>query len=243
MDGHNRLSSSLARLRAVRHRDELAFALNDLCILYGLTHMAFLVVRVGGSTQQWPYFCTTYPAIWTKNYVDKHYFEIDPVVDIIRWGRTPVDWSSLHGKPPGVHEFFEDARSHGVGPNGLTVAIRGPGGERCLCSVASNLPTREWDRLRVASIHELHILAHYLNETVLAVTGLQGKGPARGLSRRETQCLQLLASGLIPKQITLELGISESSVRLYLRLARRKLAATTSHQAVAKASFLELIDL
>ncbi|WP_234841550.1 LuxR C-terminal-related transcriptional regulator, partial [Sinorhizobium meliloti] len=49
------------------------------------------------------------------------------------------------------------------------------------------------------------------------------------------------AIGRISKQIAADLGISENAVKLYLRSARIKLNAATSYQAVAKASFLELI--
>ena len=119
----------------------------------------------------------------------------------------------------------------------------GPNGERCLFSVASNLPKRDWSRLRASSIHELQILSHYLHETVFSATGLREIGRYRNLSRRESQCLQLLATGRISKQIAADLGISENSVKLYLRSGRLKLGAATSHHAVAKASFLELIEI
>ncbi|PND17805.1 hypothetical protein CN934_31845 [Ensifer sp. MMN_5] len=114
---------------------------------------------------------------------------------------------------------------------------------RSLFSVTSNLPKRDWSRLRASSIHELQILSHYLHETMLSASGLREIGRYRNLSRRESQCLQLLATGRISKQIAADLGISENAVKLYLRSARQKLGAFTSYHAVAKASFLELIKI
>ena len=210
---------------------------------YGLSHMTFLVAYIRGQSERYPYFCTTYPEAWTERYIDNGYFDIDPVIDVLRWGHLPVDWSSLDWRPPRASRFLKEARGHDIGPHGLTVPIRGPRGERCLFSVTSNRPKRDWSSLRASGIHELHILSHYLHETVLAVTGLRDSGHYRELSRRERQCLQLLATGRISKQIAAELGISESAVKLYLRSARTKLGASTSHQAIAKASFLELIEL
>lgn len=87
------------------------------------------------------------------------------------------------------------------------------------------------------------VLSHYLDETVVAITGLRDGAHYRDLSRRERQCLELLAGGRLSKQIAAALGISESAVKQYLRSARLKLGASTSHQAVAKASFFELISL
>ncbi|ARS66697.1 hypothetical protein SMRU11_04930 (plasmid) [Sinorhizobium meliloti RU11/001] len=98
----------------------------------------------------------------------------------------------------------------------MTIPIRGSKGERCLFSVSSNLPKRDWSRLRTSSIHELQILSHYLHETTLSASGLREVGRYRTLSRRETQCLQLLATGRISKQIAADLGISENAVKLYL---------------------------
>lgn len=243
MEDRKRLSSSLATLKAAKHRDQLNPALRAICARYGLSHVTFLVASVRGQSERYPFFCTTYSEAWTERYVGRGYFEIDPVIDVLHWGHLPVDWSSLDWRPAQASRFFNEARRHDIGPHGLTIPIRGPEGERCLFSVTSNRSRRDWSRLRASSIHELHILSHYLHETVLAVTSLRDPARYRGLSRRERQCLQLLAAGRISKQIAAALGISESAVKLYLRSARIKLGASTSQQAVAKASFHELIEL
>jgi len=243
MEDRKRLSSSLATLRAAKHRDQLNPALRELCTQYGLSHMTFLVARIRSQSERYPYYCTTYPEAWTRCYIDKSYFDIDPVIDVLRWGHLPVDWASLDWRSTRASRFFKEARRHDIGPHGLTIPIRGPRGERCLFSVTSNRSKRDWSRLRTSSIHDLHILSHYLHETVLALIGLRNPDGYRELSPRERQCLQLLATGRISKQIAAALGISESAVKLYLRSARTKLGASTSHQAAAKASFHELIEL
>lgn len=240
---HHRLSLSLRTLQGIKHRENLDPALEELCLRYGLSHMTFLVVCSGGRSGLYPYYCTTYPAAWTETYVEEHYFDIDPVIDVLRWGFLPVDWSSLDWRSTPAVRLLSEARSYDIGPHGLTIPIRGPKGERCLYSVTSNLSKRDWSRLRTSSVHELQILSHYLHETVLAATGVRELGHYRDLSRRESQCLQLLARGRIFKQIAADLGISENAVKLYLRSARIKLGASTSHHAVAKASFLELIKI
>ncbi|MEJ6850198.1 helix-turn-helix transcriptional regulator [Sinorhizobium fredii] len=242
MVDHHRLSLSLRTLHAAKHREALRPALDELGARYGLSHMTFLVVY-SGKSGLYPYYCTTYPETWTEIYVHKRYFDIDPVIDVLRWGFLPVDWSSVDRRSAPAARLFDEARSHNIGPHGLTIPIRGPKGERCLFSVTSNLSKRDWSRLRASSIHELQILSHYLHETVLSATGLRELGRYRDLSRREGQCLQLLARGRISKQIAADLEISENSVKLYLRSARLKLGASTSHHAVAKASFLELIEI
>lgn len=240
---HNRLSSSLRRLRSVAHREDLYPALSELCTGYGFTHMTFLVVHAGTATSTPPYFCTTYPDAWTAAYVDRGYFEIDPVIDVMRLGFLPVDWSALDWRSRPVGRLFKEACSYGIGSQGLTIPIRGANGERSLFSVTSNLPRRQWIRLRDSRVHEMQLLAHYLHETVFDALAFRKSVRMRQLSRRESQCLQLLAIGRISKQIAADLGISENAVKLYLRSARLKLRALTTYHAVAKATFLELIRL
>jgi DNA-binding CsgD family transcriptional regulator len=205
--------------------------------------MTFLVVRTGTISEAYPYYCSTYPSEWVRTYFANDYFTIDPVIGIARWGLLPVDWSTLDQRSAKISRLFDEAHVHGIGPNGLTIPTRGATGERCLFSVTSDLTEGDWSSLCTSNLHDLHILSYYLHEKVLTITGLREAARIRDLSRRERQCLQLLASGKIYKQIASALGISESAVRLYVRSARRKLSATTSHHAVAKACYLELIDL
>ncbi|MEB2846650.1 LuxR family transcriptional regulator [Rhizobiales bacterium RZME27] len=240
---NTRLSRSLAILQPVAHSSGFEPALRDIAAIYGLKHATCLVVRAGGGTDRYPLFFTTYPRKWADIYLSRSYFEIDPVVDIIRWARLPVDWSRLQKTSPAIVRFFEEARQHDVGLNGMTVPVRGPNGERSLFSVSSAQPAREWARISETHGHDFQILSHYMHDRVMSVVDISMTATVRRLSARERQCLEALASGLLPKQIAATLRISESAVRLYLRSARRKLGATTSYHAVARASLFELISV
>lgn len=126
---------------------------------------------------------------------------------------------------------------------GSVTIRRGAHGERTLFSVTSNLNRSDWLKLRDGHLGDLHVLSQHLHETVLSVAGLRTNERRRPLSRRERECLQLVARGLLSKQIAGVLEISESAVRLYLRSARLKFGAATVYQAVARASLLELIQI
>lgn len=236
-----RLSSSLTLLQSIDHSDQVENVLQQICALFSLKNIAFLVVRAGTASTQYPYYCTTYPKAWTEAYVAGNFFGIDPVLDILRWSRRPVDWSELDSGT--AREFFDNARQSDVGCHGMTFPLRGPHGERCLFSLSSDHSRADWSLLKTGSTHEFSIISLLLHEKVLSARGLPSWRPWRTLSRRERECLELIAAGLIPKQIAVKLSISESSVRLYLRSARRKLDARTSHQAVARASFFEMINI
>jgi len=241
MAGDTLLSMSIARLQSTLHQSELDFGLHEIASAFGVKHMTCLVLRARSELPRYPYYCTTYPDDWTRHYIDRQYFEIDPVVDIIRWGHLAVDWRRLERASPVIEHFFREAQINGVGINGMTVPVRGPRGERSLFSVSSELMSAEWEALSADHVHDFHILSHYMHEKLLAVAGLQMRTASRPLSSRERACLEGLASGLLAKQIAADLGISESAVRLYLRGARRKLGASTTYQAIARASLFELI--
>ncbi len=76
--------------------------------------MTFLV-WAGGASHSYPYYCTTYPEAWVTTYLEPGYFDVDPVLDIIRWGFLPVDWSfSSTGqiRPHPWHRFLWLDHSH-----------------------------------------------------------------------------------------------------------------------------------
>jgi DNA-binding CsgD family transcriptional regulator len=236
------LSWSLTKLRRVGNRADLNVAVADIRDRYQFAHLTFLMVRAANRPDIHPFFCTTYPEEWTSLYLDRNYFEIDPVIELSRTGFLPVDWSNLDRRSARTRSFFKEAESFEIGRHGLTVPVRGLGGERSLFSVTSNLRRPEWRKLRSSSNYDLQILSCYLHEKALSVWGLRESGSYRKLSRREQECLQLLARGVVSKRIAARLQISENAVRLYLKLAKRKLDAATIYQAVARASFHELIQ-
>ncbi|WP_320200603.1 LuxR family transcriptional regulator (plasmid) [Agrobacterium sp. rho-13.3] len=236
------LSSSLSTLDAVESDADLPSAIADIRERYKFAHLVFLVVRPPSPPEISPLYWTTYPREWTDLYVENNYVEIDPVLPIWRTGFLPVDWSDLDWKSIATRELLREASRFGVGRHGVTVPVRGPNGERSLLSATANSSRHEWRKLRASSDHDLQILSLYLHEKVAAVSGLRKHGAHRTLSKREQECLQLVATGLVPKQIASNLEVSESAVRLYLGLARRKLQAATIYEAIAKASFHEKIQ-
>ena len=201
----------------------------------------FLITRLGDRSDPFPFFVTTYPEDWTRTYVDRNFFEVDPVIKLAHSALLPVDWSSFDRTSPRSAAFFSEADSSKVGRHGLTSVVRGPRGERSLFLVTSDLPDSRWSKLRASYGYDFQVMSHYFHDRTLLLSGLRISPPQKPLSPREAQCLQHLASGFIPKQIAPQLGISEAAVRLYLRSARRKLGATTLGQAVARASYQERI--
>jgi len=239
---HGSLSFLLKKLHVARDGTDLQPLFHEIREVYSLAHITYLSAPSGVEDRVAPIFHTTYPEEWTSLYVDRKFFDIDPVIAACRSSLLPVDWSRLDQSPPAIRHFFGLAKSFGVGHHGITLPVRGGKGERSLFSVTSDLPRRQWLRFRQSHLGELHILSQHVHEAVFSLSASRTDDDRRPLSKRERDCLQLLARGLLSKQIAARLQISESAVRQYLRAARLKLRASTVYQAVALASYLELIQ-
>lgn len=233
---------SLISIQNASSRHGLEQAFHDVRDRYGFKHLTFLLIRNPGNRNATPAHCTTYPTEWTSRYVTNNYLAFDPVVQLYKTSVLPIDWSSIDRNSEEIKALFREAEAIGVGRHGLTVPIRGLAGERSIFSATSNRSKREWRRLKTSCKHDLMLLANYTHERFMAVSGGRTSSYQR-LSRREQQCLQLLSSGKVPKQIASNLQLSESAVRLYLSSARRKLGAATIYQAIARATCCEDIEV
>lgn len=230
----------LSAVDSVSTLAELETVIASIRDCYRLSHLVFHVVRLGASDADHPLILSTYPSAWTEYYIENDFFAVDPVVTVSRVGLLPVDWSSLDRKNATTRRFFREADTYGVGRFGLTVPIRGPAGERSLLTATSNSTEHGWRALRADCKPDLQLLAPYIHEKALSVSDLRTTA-MQNLSRRQLECLDLLAQGRLPKQIAAHLAISESSVRLHIRLARRKLGGLTTTQAVGRAVEIGII--
>jgi DNA-binding NarL/FixJ family response regulator len=75
-----------------------------------------------------------------------------------------------------------------------------------------------------------------------AETSHQGVGPARSLTEREIELLQLVAEGMSNKAIAQTLSVSENTVKYHLRNILQKLDAQNRTEAVTHAIHAGLLD-
>ncbi len=237
------LKHALSTLDAASSVDDLQGTVSHIRDCYGLAHLVFHVVSLGAGNVRNPMILLTYSREWVDVYTSENFFDLDPVVNLSRTGFLPVDWSLLDHANRETSRFFRQAHSFGVGRFGLTIPIRGPQGERSLFSATSNLRESEWRHLRADCMADLQFLSHHLHEKALTTSGLRNNGAGKRLSRRELQCIKMIANGRLVKQIAAELQLSESAVRLYLRNAKRKLGVSTTSQAVGRAVAGELVHV
>ena len=117
-----------------------------------------------------------------------------------------------------------------VKPQGLTVPATIPGEPAASCSFAASAGARlTADRLVTAGL-----VGGLAFRAARRLSGMAGK-PRPHLSRRERQCLELIAAGKTDWEISVILGIGLETVRAYVKHARLSYDAVSRSQLVALA--------
>ncbi len=182
---------------------------------------------------------------WIEHYSAQRYDMDDDIVAHVRAGRFDPKFYRLSHPEHFRHRVIaEEAREAGL-QSGLLTPLPGPWRDRLPAAgivMGSSLGEDEAARITQAHAPHLIALAHVLHAS-LSGELLRRREGALPLSDRQRECLQGVALGLRAGQVADRLMIKEVTVNLHLRDARRKLAARTLPEAVAKAMLYQMITV
>jgi DNA-binding CsgD family transcriptional regulator len=233
--------SVLQSIAQARSLAEIEGHLRQVCRFYGLTNIGYQAVRIPWVEGESPIFLQTGADRWVSRYLEQDYIRIDPIVEASRRAILPIDWTDIDKSSAGARAFFAEANRFGIGRNGISLPIRGANGERAIFTAASNVSESDWKIQRLVCQRDLQMIGLFVHDRVVQVAGLAPPLPRQAPSEREIQCLEALGTGRMPKQIAVDLGISESAVRQYLHSIRGKLDCATIAQAIVVAISLNII--
>ncbi len=231
------LHHCLERLRLARTGDDLQREILALRDVFEVGHLVYHSVNSTGEQ----YAALTYSPDWVARYVSQSYERIDPVVQGCYRRFHPIDWRALDWTSRAARSFLHEALDHGVGTQGLSLPIRGPGGQFAVFTVNDTVSDESWTRLRDERLSDLILVAHFVNQKALELEGNRDAADLRALSPREIDALTLLAAGHNRAAIADRLHISEHTLRVYIESARHKLGAMNTVHAVARAMVQGLI--
>lgn len=221
----------IGRLQSVTTRDALTTAMFDLRDQFEVDHLVYHSVNSTGEQ----YAALTYDQRWVDHYVAQDYARRDPVVQGCYRRFHPVDWKQLDWTSKAARQFLSEAAGAGIGNQGCSVPVRGPGGQFALFTINHRARDDAWQGYRDEYLADLILLGHFVNQKALEIERGSDQVPVRKLSPREVDALTLLAAGLNRAQAADTLAISEHTLRVYLESARFKLGATNTTHAVARA--------
>ena len=211
--------------------------IEQLCGRLGVEYGSYATMNpVTGAVQGY----ATYRQDWKRHYTAHKLHHVDPTIHRAALSISPVDWSRFD-RDSRFNTVFRSADDFGISPQGITVPIRGPYGDRGLLSVTARVTDTEWQKLRPTLMGDLQMAAVHLHDAVMR-SGLLLPPLARPLlSGREREVLQWGAAGKSQQDVGDILGISTRTVEVHLRSAREKLGALTTVQAVGRAIGLNII--
>ncbi|MEL7467174.1 MAG: autoinducer binding domain-containing protein [Paracoccaceae bacterium] len=177
----------------------------------------------------------SYPQEWLRWYVEANFFESDPVLLGASASFDPVDWGELSWESRDEREFRVQAQEFGVGNQGYTVPVRGPGGQLALFTINKQCSQDTWQAFLAEHRTDFMLLGHFMHQRVLRLVGADQPTSARPLSAREKDAMRLIAKGMSRGRASEQLGISENTFRVYIDSARHKLGALNIPNAIALA--------
>jgi LuxR family quorum-sensing system transcriptional regulator CciR len=173
----------------------------------------------------------TYPSGWEQELAAHGLIGADPVHHACARTNIGFAWFELPGLvtiAPKGREIFERSRRFGIG-EGFTVPVNVPGEPAGSCSFAvragAALPA---ERLLCAE----QIGAHAFR-AARRIHGYPAAGRCPHLSRRERQCVRLLAAGKTDWEIAAILEISVETAHQYVKRARAAYDVVSRAQLVA----------
>ena len=183
----------------------------------------------------------SYSPDWIVRYMEAKFYEFDPVLSGASSSFDPIDWRELAWSGSDVKQFFIEAEDFGVGNQGYTIPVRGPGGQLAIFTVNKRCTDDVWNKLLLECRTDFMLLAHFTHQRVLNLAGLEHTHPSRPLSNRERDAMRLIAEGLSRGRASERLGISENTFRVYIDSARHKLGALNIPHAIALAAHRGII--
>ena len=187
-----------------------------------------------------PFVKTTCPEQWVNHYLQHNLMRSDPIVRHSLNSKKPFFWSEIKLTN---HErlMIQQALSFGLSPFGYSVPTIDVGPYKGLLSInAYKDAASNWDKTVVKDEKSWIKVALKLHQIARKEMN-PDKDYIHNLSRREMECLNLIADGKTYSEVANILDISEHTVRGYFRSLRLKLNCATLAQAVGKAKNLELI--
>lgn len=174
-----------------------------------------------------------YPSEWVEELTSGGLYLHDPVHAASRRSNAAFLWreipSLLHLSPE-QRMIMERSKRFGL-TEGLTVPLNVPSEPSGSCSFA----VRSSRGLPRSRIGDAELIGAYALNAARRLRTIIHPRPRPHLSRREVQCLRLIAAGKSDRDIAAILGISVETVRQYVKRARSAYEVSTRTQLVLSA--------
>jgi len=216
--------------------------LREVCQMVGVDHAAYGAVIPGTDAI---YSYATYPEEWIKVYAERRFQEVDPSLMKVFSRITPLDWSTLAGDPH-FQAICAAGAEFGVPSNGVTIPVRGPGGDTGMLAFSKQCSAEEWARIMQGRAGTFMLYAAHFHDNVISQVFNEDVAPTKTKERptldaREIEVLRAVSECGKPQEAASNLGVALRTIEAHLRTIRIRLRALTNGHAVIRAKALEII--
>lgn len=209
---------------------QLGAMLGDVALELGFHHFALLDHTSLFSASAGLLRLDNYPESWVSELERRGYAIDDPVHVASRRTNAGFVWHEL-GKLISLERrhrtILSRSRHHGLG-DGFTIPAHVPGEPGASCSFAA----RAGCELPVSRLHCAELVGMHALRAARRLRPLAPLPPRPRLSRREVECLRLVALGKTDWEIAAILGLSLHTARQYVKSARAAYDAVSRTQLV-----------
>lgn len=177
------------------------------------------------------YVFQNYPEEWIAHFSAQRYHLIDPVYRAAEKGTGEFLWTDpdfLQQLSWRQRRILSEAREFGL-RHGRTHSLASMLPGRASASLVTREPDMPEDVYAAGKL--INVVVHHRAAQICIASAPR----FAELRRRERQCLELFASGLVDAEIAHGLELSAATVRRHIERARVRLGASTRIQAVARA--------
>jgi DNA-binding CsgD family transcriptional regulator len=207
--------------------------------LLELGHVTYHMAYNPDDTLDNPYVRTTYSPEWVSYYLLNNLAATDPVVKHGFDTTDPFFWDELPATEESL-DIFNHAAKFDIFLLGYSVPYTDPKGRQSLFSVTARESTENWKEHIKNNAHSIHQLAYDIHIKAISEIYISGDIIPQ-LAPREMECLRWSAQGKTYAEMAIILGLSEHTVRSYLKSVRLRLDCVSLAQAVSKASKMKII--
>lgn len=185
----------------------------------------------------------TFPTKWMKKYEINNYASIDPVYQHCISSNIPICWEKFYtDKDLKIRDFFADACTFGL-LGGISLGFKPANRESGIFSMAKEGVVKEKGEEYCNAVLYMTALQPYIHNAIQKLSiEYHKKSRHTKLTKRETECLSLIAKGKTAKEVAIALQISESTVTFHLKNSIEKLEVSNRVQAIARAIFMGIIS-
>ena len=232
------ISKMIIALGAAQETADVGNLLGEIANNLGMGFYTYWAVNVPGRPVRDPWAISDTPREWSREYIEKSYALIDPVVTNSMRHILPFAWGGsdyLKGLTKQQQQVFSDAKKHGI-VLGILAPVHAPGNEFAAISLVAKETETEKKFLQKFPQRSLALnaLAPYIHSAVRRIFNVEERtNAALNLSAREIECLSWFANGKSYEDIAQILEISRNTVITHVNRAKKKLDVSSPQQAVS----------